>query len=109
MPPCERFLGTKGGRDAEDIADGGKAGFEVELRGLREVDFFAVIGELEERGAAFDLRLHHAGQGFEAAGRYFRFVGFAEGTKEGGADFHYRGRVVATKDEVAVVVEGLGF
>ena len=59
----ERFLGAEGGRDAEDVTEGGEAGFEIELRGLGEVGFLAVVIEFEERGAAFDLRLHHAGWG----------------------------------------------
>lgn len=63
MAAGERFLGAEGGRNAEDVAERGEAGFEVELRGLGEVGFFAVVVEFEERGAAFDLRLHHAGRG----------------------------------------------
>ncbi len=107
MAAGERFLGAEGGRDAEDVAEGGEAGFEVELRGLGEVGFFAVVIEFEERGAAFDLRLHHAGRGdFEARGGD-GFVGFAKGAQDRGADFHDGGGVLAAEDEVPVVEEGL--
>lgn len=107
MAAGERFLGAEGGRDAEDVAEGGEAGFEVELRGLGEVGFFTVVIEFEERGAAFDLRLHHAGRGdFEARGGD-GFVGFAKGAQDRGADFHDGGGVLAAEDEVPVVEEGL--
>lgn len=103
----EGFLGAEGGRDAEDVAERGEAGLEVELRGLRQVGGFAVVGEGEERGAAFDLGLHHAGRGdFEAGGRG-GLVGGAEGAQDRGADFHDGGGVLAAEHEVPVVEEGL--
>ena len=74
------FLGAEGGCNAKDVAEGGEAGFEVELGGLGEISFFAVVIEGEESSAAFDLRLHHTGRrDFEAARRDF-FVGLPEGT-----------------------------
>ncbi len=103
----EGFLGAEGGGHAEDVAQAREAGFEVELRGLRQVGFFAVVGEVEEGGPAFDLRLYHAARGFKAGRGDFGFVCFAEGAQEGGADFHYGGGVFAAQDKVPVVVEGL--
>lgn len=74
----ERFLGAEGGRNAEDIAEGGKACFEVELRGLGEECFFTVVVESEEGGAAFNLGLDHAGGGYFQAAWGELVVGFAE-------------------------------
>ena len=85
----ERFLGAEGGRNAEDVTEGGNACFEVELRGLGQVGFFAVVVECEEGGAAFHLGLDHAGGGYFQAAWGELVVGFAESAEEGCADFHY--------------------
>ncbi len=45
-------------RDAEDVSERGDDGLQVELGRLREVRLLAEVVEVEERGAALDLRLH---------------------------------------------------
>ena len=103
----ERFLGAEGGRDAEDVAERGEAGFEVELRRLRQIRLFAVVIEGEERGTAFNLRLHHAGwRHFETA-RFELVVRFPKGTEDCGANFYDGGRDFAAEYKMAVVIEGL--
>lgn len=85
----ERFFGAEGGRNAENVAEGWNASFEIELRGLGQVSFFAVVVECKEGGAAFHLGLDHAGGCYFQAAWGELVVGFAESAKGGCADFHY--------------------
>lgn len=62
--------------DAEGVAQGGYAGLQVELGGLRQVRLLAKIVEIKERGAALHLSLHQGrrsdlckGKGTEAVVR----------------------------------------
>ncbi|KAI2287449.1 hypothetical protein LOZ06_006892, partial [Ophidiomyces ophidiicola] len=101
----ERLLGAEGGADAEDVAEGGQAGLEVQLRGLGQIGGLAVVVEGEQRGAALDLGLHHGGRGdLEQAALV---EGGAEGPQHAGAHLHDGGGGVAAQHQVAVVVERL--
>jgi len=51
MASRKRFLGAEGGRNTKDVAEGGEAGLQVELGGLREVGILAVVVKFEEGGA----------------------------------------------------------
>ncbi|KAF3848742.1 hypothetical protein F7725_015239, partial [Dissostichus mawsoni] len=46
--------------DGEGVPQGGDAGLQVELRGLRQVRLLAKVVQVKERGAALHLRLHQA-------------------------------------------------
>lgn len=44
--------------NTESVAQGGDAGLQVELGGLRQVGLLAEVVEVKERGAALHLGLH---------------------------------------------------
>ena len=53
-----RVLSTETFLDTEDVSKRRQACLEIELRALRQECDLAIILELKERRAAFDLRLH---------------------------------------------------
>ena len=100
-PPRKRLFGPERLLDAEDVAERGQAGFEVELGALGQVGRLAVEVEGEERRAALDGRLDHRRR------RHLEHLlvgkGGPEGREEESSDLHHgRGRL-ATEEKVPVV------
>lgn len=56
-------LCTEAFLNAKDVAERGQARLEIELRGLRQVRWLAIVIELEEGSASLDLSLDEAGRG----------------------------------------------
>ena len=101
MAASEGLLSTERGRNAKDVAEGGQASFEVELRGLCKVGVLTIVVEFEKCDTSFDLSLYHARRGnFKAA---LLDIGLAEGAEDGCPDFHDRAGLVTAQDKMAIV------
>jgi hypothetical protein len=87
--------------NAEDVAQGRETGLQVQLGALSEERWLAIVVELEEGGAAFDLGLDEAGRGdFDEV-----VVGqcLAEGGQHVGAETEDARGVLSTENEMAEV------
>lgn len=100
------LLGAERLLDAENVAQRRETGFEVELGGLGEVGLLAVVVELEEGAASFDLGLDHAGRGDLKQAELL--VALTERPHHTSSDLQDRTGLLSAEDEMPVVVLCLG-
>lgn len=76
VPPRMTVLRPETLLNTINIAQAGETRLQIQLRALRQERRLAIVVELEQRGAALDLRLHHAWR------CYFYYAVFIEDLSE---------------------------